>query len=175
MGGSRRRGFGHGVKAGQGDGLVAEWSDHAATGDAESYKKTADQLRQIHFEVIDNLLATKGERQAALAENQRFINRYVALCEAVNVLGELSPRALDAIGGMGEQMAVRIVAAYLRQVGQPAEAIDATELIVTDNNFVSATPLFNLTVPKTEGRLRPLLQNGVLPIVTGFIGAAKKG
>ncbi|MBP7999923.1 MAG: aspartate kinase [Chloroflexi bacterium] len=155
--------------------LLLNGANSAAAGDGESYKKIATQLRQVHFEAIDNLLAPEGERQAVLAENQRFINRYVALCEAVNVLGELSPRALDAIGGMGEQMAVRILAAYLRQVGQPAEAIDATELIVTDNNFVAAAPLFNLTVPKTEDRLRPLLQNGVIPIITGFIGATEDG
>src|SRR5690606_8431103 len=88
---------------------------------------------------------------------------------------ELSPRALDAIGGMGEQMAIRIVAAYLRQEGQPAEAVDATELIVTDNNFLAAVPLFDETTPKTERRLRPLLSNNIIPIVTGFIGATEEG
>jgi aspartate kinase len=155
--------------------LLLNGANSAAAGDGETYKKVATQLRQIHFETIDNLLNPEGERQAVLAENQRFINHYVALCEAVHVLGELSPRALDAIGGMGEQMAIRVLAAYLRQVGQPAEAIDATELIVTDSNFVSATPLMELTTPKTETRLRPLLSNGFIPIVTGFIGANENG
>ncbi len=155
--------------------LLLNGANSAAAGDGESYKKVAAQLRQIHFEVIDNLLNPEGERQAILAENQRFINHYGALCEAVHVLGELSPRALDAIGGMGEQMAIRVLAAYLRQVGQPAEAIDATELIVTDSNFVSAVPLLELTIPKTEARLRPQLAQGVIPIVTGFIGANENG
>ena len=155
--------------------LLLNGANSAAAGDGETYRKVAAQLRQIHFETIDNLLNPEGERQVILAENQRFINHYVALCEAVHVLGELSPRALDAIGGMGEQMAIRVLAAYLRQVGQPAEAIDATELIVTDNNFVSATPLMELTTPKTETRLRPLLSNGSIPIVTGFIGANENG
>jgi aspartate kinase len=67
------------------------------------------------------------------------------------------------------------VAAYLRQEGQPAEAIDATELIVTDNNFLAAVPLFDETTPKTERRLRPLLSNNIIPIVTGFIGATEEG
>ena len=134
--------------------LLLNGANTAAAGDNETYKKVADQLRQIHYEAIDQLLHPEGERQAVLAENQRFINHYVALCDAVHVLGELSPRALDAIGGMGEQMAIRIVAAYLRQEGQPAEAIDATELIVTDNNFLAAIPLFGQTSPKTERRCR---------------------
>ncbi|MCP4362175.1 MAG: aspartate kinase, partial [Chloroflexi bacterium] len=105
----------------------------------------------------------------------RFINRYEALCQAVHVLGELSPRALDAIGGMGEQMSVRILAAYLRQIGHKAQAIDATELIVTDDNFLNASPLFAETNEQVQERLRPLLAEGVIPIVTGFIGATQDG
>lgn len=155
--------------------LLLNGANSAAAGDGETYKRVADQLRQVHYEAVDQLLHPEGERQAVLAENQRFINHYVALCEAVHVLGELSPRALDAIGGMGEQMAIRIVAAYLRQEGQPAEAVDATELIVTDNNFLAAVPLFDETTPKTERRLRPLLSNNIIPIVTGFIGATEEG
>lgn len=155
--------------------LLLNGANSAAAGDNETYKRVADQLRQIHYEAIDSLLHPEGERQVVLAENQRFINHYVALCEAVHVLGELSPRALDAIGGMGEQMAIRIVAAYLRQDGQPAEAVDATELIVTDNNFLAAVPLFDQTNPKIERRLRPLLTHNTIPIITGFIGATEDG
>jgi aspartate kinase len=76
---------------------------------------------------------------------------------------------------MGEQMSVRILAAYLRQLGQPAEAIDATELVVTDDNFQNAAPLFALTEEKTGQRLRPLFANNSIPIITGFIGATTKG
>jgi aspartate kinase len=135
----------------------------------------AEQLRQIHFEAIDGLLAPDGERQQILVENGRFIDRFADLCQAVYVLGELSPRALDTIGGMGEQMSARILAAYLRQTGTPAEAIDATELIVTDSNFQNATPQFAATKQKTESRIRPLLAQGVVPIVTGFIAANAAG
>jgi aspartate kinase len=76
---------------------------------------------------------------------------------------------------MGEQMSARILAAYLRQTGTPAEAIDATELIVTDSNFQNAAPQFEATKHKTESRMRPLLAQGVVPIVTGFIAANPQG
>jgi aspartate kinase len=76
---------------------------------------------------------------------------------------------------MGEQMSVRILAAYLRQIGFPAEAIDATELVVTDDNFLSANPFMDLTEAKVTARLQPLLDQGITPIVTGFIGATKTG
>jgi aspartokinase/homoserine dehydrogenase 1 len=155
--------------------LLLNGAHSAANGDGETYQRLAEQLRQIHFEAIDGLLAPDGERQQVLVENGRFIDRFAAFCQAVYVLGELTPRALDTVGGMGEQMSARIMAAYLRQTGTPAEAIDATELIVTDSNFQNATPQFEATKQKTEARLRPLLAKGVVPIVTGFIAANAEG
>ncbi len=155
--------------------LLLNGAHSAAQGDGETYQRLAEQLRQIHFEAIDGLLAPDGERQQILVENGRFIDRFTALCQAVYVLGELTPRALDTVAGMGEQMSARILAAYLRQTGTPAEAIDATELIVTDSNFQNATPQFDATKQKTEARLRPLLAKGIVPVVTGFIAANAEG
>jgi aspartate kinase len=60
-------------------------------------------------------------------------------------------------------------------LGQTAEAIDATELIVTDDNFQNAAPLLALTEEKATVRLRPLFANNSIPIITGFIGATTKG
>ncbi len=155
--------------------LLLRGAHTAVSGDGETYKQEAERLRAIHYEAIDGLLAPEGERQSILAENEQFIRRFERLCQAVFVLGELTPRAMDAISGMGEQMSVRILAAYLRQTGVPAEAIDATELVVTDDNFQAASPLFDRTAEKVEARLRPLLQQNIVPIVTGFIGAAETG
>lgn len=155
--------------------LLLQGAQSAFAGDAQTYRQVAELLRQIHYEAIDGLLDPEGERQLILAENQRFVDHYVALCEAVHVLGELTPRALDAVSGMGEQMSVRILAAYLRQLGHAAEAIDATELVVTDADFQNANPLFDETNARVAARLRPLLQAGAIPVVTGFIGATRDG
>lgn len=155
--------------------LLLAGAHSAAEGDDETYKTNAELMRQIHLEAIDGLLDPAGERQQILVDNGRFIDKYESLCRAVHVLGELSPRALDALGGMGEQMSVRILAAYLRQNGHKAQAIDATELIVTDDNFLNATPLFEETKEKVQARMRPLLTEGIIPIVTGFIAATEDG
>lgn len=153
--------------------LLLNGAHSAAAGDGESYKQAAQQLRDIHSEAIQGLLGK--EQEDVLAENGRFIDRFSALCQAVHVLGELSPRALDAVGGMGEQMSIRILAAYLRQIGHPATAIDATELIVTDDNYLNASPDFVQTETKTQAHILPLLEQGIIPIVTGFIGATESG
>ena len=52
-----------------------------------------------------------------------------------------------------------------------SEAIEATELIQTDSCHGCADPCMDVTGERCEARLRPLLQKGVVPVVTGFIGA----
>ncbi|MCO5195940.1 MAG: aspartate kinase [Anaerolineae bacterium] len=155
--------------------LLLDGAYAAANDDEETYKAYAKQMRRIHYTAIDGLLSPDRERQAILADNERFIGRYEALCQAVFVLGELTPRALDAIAGMGEQMSVRILAAYLRELGHDAEAVDATEIVVTDSHFQAAAPLFDQTTEKTQAHLLPILERGGIPIVTGFIGADEHG
>ena len=155
--------------------LLLQGAHSAYRGDGETYRRLARQLRDIHYEAIDGLLSPEGERQVILAEIERFISRFASLCGAVHVLGELTPRALDTISGMGEQMSVRVLAAYLRELGYEAEAIDATELIITDDNFQSANPQPAGTKARTMARLGPLLERGAIPIVTGFIAATADG
>ena len=155
--------------------LLLTGANDVASGNAETYQKTAQQLRDVHQKTIDELLTDAAEREAVSAEINQFINRYEDLCRAVLVLGELSPRALDIVGGMGEQMSIRILAAYLRQLGHNAPAIDATDLIVTDSNYQNAAPDFAATVPKTKAILDPIIAAGGIPVVTGFIAADANG
>jgi bifunctional aspartokinase / homoserine dehydrogenase 1 len=154
--------------------LLLQGAQAAFAGES-AYRALAEQVRAIHYAAIDALLEPEAERQQILAENSAFIDRYVALCAAVQVLAELTPRALDAISGMGEQMSVRILAAYLRQLGHKAQALDATQLIVTDDNFQNAGPDYALTRARVTAWLPPLLAEGIIPIVTGFIGATAGG
>lgn len=155
--------------------LLLQGVHSALSGDAGAYQSVAEALRRVHFAAIDGLLAPEKERQVILAENRAFIDRFVALCQAVSILGELTPRALDTVAGMGEQMNVRILAAFLRESGLAAQSIDATDLIVTDNRFQEATPMFEATTARTQAHLGPLLAQGIIPIVTGFIGATAEG
>lgn len=155
--------------------LLLQGAYAAAEGDERGYRHAAQTLRQVHRELIEELLVTESEREAILAENSRFIDHFEELCRAVLVLRELSPRALDAISAMGEQMSVRVLAAHLREQGEEATALDATELIVTDDNFQSAAPLMDETKERTQSCLTPILSSGGIPIVTGFIGATAEG
>jgi bifunctional aspartokinase / homoserine dehydrogenase 1 len=75
----------------------------------------------------------------------------------------------------GERASARIVAAALQQAGVRAQAVDATECVETDEDFLNAVPLWDETRQRTRETLLPLLENEIIPVVTGFIGATTSG
>jgi len=97
------------------------------------------------------------------------------LCRGTAMLRELTPRSLDAISSLGERLSAPMIAGALSELGTPSEFVEATELIVTDSSHGGADPRMDRTRERSEARLRPLLQEGVVPVVTGFIGATQDG
>ena len=79
------------------------------------------------------------------------------LCQGTILLRELTLRTRDAILSFGERLSALLVAAALAEHGVASEAIEATELIVTDACHGCADPLMDLTRDRCEARLRPLL------------------
>jgi aspartate kinase len=110
-----------------------------------------------------------------LAEIDAQLERFEKLCFGLSMVHELTPRLLDAISGTGELLAAPLVSAAIRAAGRGSSPVDATELIVTTDQFGGAEPLADATEVKTAARLRPMLDRGEIPVVTGFIGATADG
>jgi aspartate kinase len=91
------------------------------------------------------------------------------------VLGEASPRALDAVSSLGERMSVHLLAGALRAGGTPALPVDAAEIVRTDDAFQGAAPDMTETRRLAQEMLGPMLAEGIVPVVTGFIGATADG
>ena len=147
----------------------AEAGDEAAPGEL------AAALARTHSSAIEVLIPDEARRAKLLAEAKELIAQAEHWCRGVALLKELTPRAVDAISGIGERLSVRIFAATLGEAGVPAAAVEATELIVTDNAHMQALPLMDQTRQKTRERLLPMLERGGVPVVTGFIGATSEG
>uniref|UniRef100_UPI002630256A aspartate kinase n=1 Tax=uncultured Thermanaerothrix sp. TaxID=1195149 RepID=UPI002630256A len=146
-----------------------------AHGDEREIEATIQNLRERHQALLNAFEIAEEKRQEALQSIEDLLQRLASLWQAIAVLGEATPRALDAVAGMGERMSVRVLSAIFQASGVPAQAVDATHLIVTDAQFQSAHPDMEATQAKVEAHLRPLLASGVVPVVTGFIGATPEG
>jgi aspartokinase/homoserine dehydrogenase 1 len=148
---------------------------HSAVQGRDEESEIIDVLRQRHMEAIAALVDDETECRALEDRTEGLLSHVDSLCRAIRILGELTPRGLDVVSGLGERLSAPIVAATLRARGVPAEAIEATELIVTDAMFGGASPLMEQTCEQTRTRLLPLLNDGVVPVVTGFIAATLDG
>jgi aspartate kinase len=155
--------------------MLLNAAHQAEAGDEETAHKARATIAQKHAEATLHFLGDTPERAAVMAEINALLDEFESLCHGIRVLGELTPRALDVIAGMGERVSVPQVAAILNHAGIPAQGVTATELIVTDSRFGGAVPLVEATAAKTQAGLRPILGAGKVPVVTGFIGATENG
>jgi aspartate kinase len=155
--------------------LLLKSANQAAQGDDKTFSEAAAILRQKHSAIAGALLPEPQLRQAVMAEIDKLAAEFASLCQAIYVLGEATPRALDAVAAMGERMCIRLLAAGLRAQGTPAEAIEASRLIVTDDKYQSAHPDLSATTRQTRQALLPLLEKKAVPVVAGFIGATPSG
>jgi len=158
---------------------VTDYLIRAATSAAEGDRSTFVDIRQALAEKhreASLLCTTDPAEQAHLLEEQsELLDWFETLCGSIATLGELTPRGLDAVSGLGERLSARLTAAALRELGTAAEAVEATELIVTNGRFGAAVPIWDETTPRVKERLIPLVLRGVVPVVTGFIGATSSG
>src|SRR5581483_6458091 len=103
-----------------------------------------------------------------IAEFERIVN-------GMALLNERPPRSVDEAVAVGERLSALLVSEYLISAGTPAAAVNAWSVVVTDAVFGNASPLMEPTRQKAAAVLAPLLQEGKIPIVTGFNGATADG
>ncbi|MEM2905972.1 MAG: aspartate kinase [Candidatus Bathyarchaeia archaeon] len=92
--------------------------------------------------------------------------------------GKLSPRELDDVVSMGERTSARIFAAALRSEGVKAEYFDPAQgnwPIITDEAFGNARPNLAVSQGLIERHVLPLLGQGLVPVVPGFVGKTRDG
>jgi aspartokinase/homoserine dehydrogenase 1 len=147
----------------------------AAEGKDTVYRQIKADLLSKHLEVVEVLLTHSPERLEVGGLVEDRLHNLERLYRSIAVLGELTLRGCDAVASLGEQLSTSILAAVLRERGVRAQAVSATELLVTDDRFGAATPLLPPTRQRLQQRISPLVERGVIPIVTGYIGATEEG
>jgi bifunctional aspartokinase / homoserine dehydrogenase 1 len=147
----------------------------SAAGEYESVALIFEELRTQHEAAAKNLIHSIPEENRINRRFHQLFHEADHLCQGTLLLHELNPRVGDAIAGLGERLCAPLVAAALAGYGVSAESIEATQLVVTDSFHGAAEPIMKLTRERCESLLRPLLTQGTIPVVTGFIGATEDG
>ena len=154
--------------------LVAA-SQRAEQGEQEFISQIIDDLHTQHITALEALTKNASSRSETSAAIREVLAELERLLRGTAMLRELTPRALDAISGIGERLSAPLVSAAVNELGVKAAAVSATELIVTDPHHGRAEPLMGPTRNRAAARLKPLLDQKIVPIVTGFIAATPEG
>ncbi len=147
----------------------------AAEGRDMAYREVKAELLSRHLAVVDVLLTRSPERLEVGGLVEDRLHELDRFYRSIAMLGEVTARGFDAVASVGEQLSSHILAAVLRERGARAQAVSATDLIVTDEHFGAATPLMDLTRQRLQERVMPLIERGILPVITGYVGATEKG
>ena len=147
----------------------------AADGDKWGYTSLSRDLRDRHEDTINQLMAACVERDKVLLTINKLLDNHLELCNAINILGEATPRIIDAVVSHGERLSVQLLAAVLQHHGVNARPVDAGQIIRTDDNHQNAQPYWDETEANITHRVLPLLDEGIVPVITGFIGTAPDG
>ncbi|MCI0707054.1 MAG: lysine-sensitive aspartokinase 3 [Ignavibacteriae bacterium] len=147
----------------------------AVDGKIEEAINSLNDLYERHILVLENLIDTRSTVQQLLLETRRRIDELKHLCQSIAVLGELTKRSLDAIASVGERLSSFILTEGMKERGLPAVLVDARSIIITDDHFASATPLFNHIEEKAKATIQPLIDDKKIIVTQGFIGSTTKG
>lgn len=146
----------------------------AEAGDQADLDQNLLQISQRHAQACRELLP-EDRQGKALEELQTLVDEFARIAQGMLMLGERPPRSVDEAIATGERLSAFLMAEYLESQGIPARAINAADVIATDAVFSNATPLMDQTRERAAVTLRPLIDQGIMPVITGFNGSTLDG
>ena len=146
----------------------------AGEGRADEAIASLEQTFHRHHETAQTLLtpeaAQKFGEHVDSAANQ--INELLR-ASADNPLRRRPTQ--DAVLAFGEMLSSELTAELLIQRGVNAQHVDARRCIVTDDEYTCALPLMPETLSKARDVLTPVIENGLIPVLGGFIASTQEG
>jgi aspartate kinase len=145
----------------------------AIDGTRTEYIRQLHDLRDMHSREARQIVPLSDR-----ASLDRFLDEHfqelTELVKGLAVLGELTPRSIDAISSYGERLSSFIVTLAFRHFGMKAEHVDSRDVIVTDRRHTHAAPIFPETYARLAKTIPPLAENAVV-VMGGFIGSTEDG
>ncbi len=146
----------------------------AAEGSRERALDQLAALREYHLSEARPLVSDDDAAalEGIVADHFQELGELIT---GLSVLGELTPRFIDAISSYGERLSSRIVTLAFRSFGMDAVHADARRLVVTDRRHTQAAPLYPETYARMCAKVAPLARQGKVVVMGGFIAATENG
>jgi bifunctional aspartokinase / homoserine dehydrogenase 1 len=137
-------------------------------------RREAEVVLELHLEVLEDLRLDE-ETDRRMRHELRLLGRDL-LHEVLSWRdGAASAESSDRLASFGERLSARLFAAALEKLEVASVPVTSSEFVLTCDTFRDAQP--HLEQSRQRGRkiLLPLLKEGAVPVVTGFIGATPDG
>ena len=147
----------------------------AAVGDRTGALAISSRLRSRHRDTAAALV--KNQKDAATLVNwiDKKFDQLDEVLRGLAAILELTPRISDLIVSYGERLSSRMIAAAFRERGLDAAHVDAREVILTDSQFQKAIPIDSAIDKRACEKVRPLIDEGKVPVMGGFIASNEAG
>jgi len=139
----------------------------AAAGDEASALEQVAIVERAHLAVSDD--------EQLRAEVVSRIEELRSLLHGVRLLREQTPRSRALLASFGERLSAPLAAAMVREAGRQARWIDARCFVRTDEAWEAGRVDRQVTREQGRSVLLPVIGDGVVPVITGFLGATADG
>ncbi len=150
--------------------VVSEGQNQRARAEAEA-------LLRLHLDVLRDLSLDSDNHDRIAREltslGRDLLHEVAARTKPVSLAA--SAELFDRLASYGERFSARLFAAALEQSGVASVPVSSSEFVLTCDTFRDAKPHLEQTRQRGREVLLPLLEDGIVPVVTGFIGATPDG
>ncbi len=155
---------------------LLEVAKRASLGDKKSVTEFIDQAHQRHTRASEASIMDEQVLGRTMGVVNARIDELKNILLGVAHIGELTARSRDFVIGYGEKLSAPMLQGVLEDLGIRSRALTGGEAgIVTDDRFGDALPLMNVTTHQVRQTLEPLLAEGVVPVISGFVASTQEG
>ena len=148
-------------------------ANSAIEGKRDEYIRQLHDLRDMHSREARQVVPLSDRAELDRTLDDHF-QELTELVKGLAVLGELTPRSIDAISSYGERLSSYIVTLAFRHFGMKAEHVDSRDVVITDQRHTQAAPSFPETYARLSKAIPPLAAHSVV-VMGGFIGSTPTG
>ena len=146
----------------------------AGRGEREQALEICRALRERHYTTAGELLGTGLHTDLHTDLGAEF-DSLDELLRGIAAVGELTPRTSDYVVSYGERLSSMIATSAFLARDIPATLVDARQILITDAQHSRAVPQVDEINDRLQIRVKPLIEQGRVPIMGGFIGATREG
>jgi len=155
---------------------ILSLTDPIIKGNRDPIKIFIDKMTSIHIDLIEKTITNNPLKSEAKRIVLSILEEFQDILDGLALISEITPRSLDQMLSFGERLMAPIVCYCFRNSNLKSDYFTGKDIgIVTDSNFGEARPLMDTTKLRVNAKILPILQQDIIPVVTGFIGADQYG